>query len=109
MIDPISLLVAAALLGAGWLLGRHARLKSAPKQPKPMCMCDHHYGTHDAETGACQEAWTEKVNYHDTWVNCSCVRYTGPQPIEQYWVPPSADMSIVTAPLAFTDKEQSNG
>lgn len=104
MIDPLSVAVTLGVLGVGWLLGRHARIKSAPKQPKPVCMCGHHYGTHDPKTGACgdgedEQRWSSNKGTHFVTVSCSCVRYTGPQPIEQYWVPPSADMSIVTAPL----------
>ncbi|MER7280512.1 hypothetical protein ABT369_39345 [Dactylosporangium sp. NPDC000244] len=98
MIDPISAGVAVGLLSAGWLLGRHARLKAAPRQPKPVCMCGHHYGTHDPQQGCCEAQDLEKVNFKDVWVDCACVRYTGPQPVEQFWVPPAADMTIVAAP-----------
>lgn len=105
MIDPISVAIAAAVFVGGWLTGRHARLKRAPRrQPEPWCLCEHQYGAHDPETGACGTQDTERFQEHpggmyaDVWVTCPCVRYTGPQPIEQYWVPPSADMDIVTAP-----------
>jgi hypothetical protein len=103
MIDPVSALVVLGSLGAGWLLGRHARLKSAPpKPPQPICLCGHAYGIHDPETGACNEAHIKRENrggfiYTDE-IACPCLRYTGPQPVEQYWVPPAADMRIVTAP-----------
>lgn len=101
--DPITLTVGAGLVGAGWLLGRVARLKASPKQPKPVCMCGHHYGTHDPESGACdvagiEQRWTSSKGYHDVRTACPCVRYTGPQPVEQFWVPPAADMQIITAP-----------
>lgn len=105
MIDPVSAVVVLGSLGAGWLLGRHARLKRTPTstQPQPICLCEHHYGTHDPKTGACEASFV--TDRHDSrrglWqerVSCACVRYTGPQPIEQYWVPPAADMHIVTAP-----------
>lgn len=98
MIDPISVAVAAVVFVGGWLTGRHARLKRTPRQPKPWCLCGHQYGAHDPSTGECVEQEKERANYTDIWVTCSCVRYTGPQPVEQYWVPPSADMDIVTAP-----------
>jgi hypothetical protein len=107
VIDPVSVLIAAALFAVGWLLGRHARLKSTPKQPKPICLCGDHYGTHDPVTGECQAQEKERFQQdaggfsRDVWVRCACVRYTGPQPVEQYWVPPAADMSIVTAPRAI--------
>lgn len=106
MLDPISVASTLGLFAAGWLFGRHARLKRTPERPqlRPMCMCAHHYGAHDPQTGACQAQDKERFqrspggNYRDVWVDCPCVRYTGPQPVEQYWVPPAADMSIVVAP-----------
>lgn len=104
MIEPMSAVVGAALLAVGWLIGRHARLKANPKAPKPICMGEHHYGTHDPETGECRAEHKERFRAtaggweKDVWARCACLRYTGPQPVEQYWVPPAADMSIVTAP-----------
>lgn len=98
MIDPVSVIFTLATLATGWILGRHARLRAHPKPLQPICLCGDHYGAHDPETGECQEQDTEFLNGAQEWVRCSCVRYTGPQPVEQYWVPPSADMSIVTAP-----------
>lgn len=98
MIDPASVGIAVALLGTGWLIGRHGKLKSTPKQPKPICMCEHHYGMHHPETGQCQHRKLRTVNLANQWVMCRCVLYTGPEPIKQYWVAPAADMSIVTAP-----------
>lgn len=104
MIDPVSALVVLGSLGAGWLLGRHARLKSAPPEPpQPICLCEHAYGFHDPQTGACQEGtvvnfFSDKRGRYQETLRCDCRRYTGPQPVEQYWVPPAADMRIVTAP-----------
>lgn len=98
MIDPFSVAITLGVFGVGWLVGRHARLQAGPKQPQPICLCEHHYGAHDPATGACNAAELERVNYTDKWADCACLRYTGPQPVEQYWVPPAADMSIVTAP-----------
>lgn len=108
MIDPVSVAIALALLGAGWLAGRHARLKATPKPPvpvQPYCLCDHHYGAHDPDTGACNESevhsfFSDKRGKYQEALDCACLRYTGPQPVEQYWVPPAADMSIITAPRA---------
>lgn len=93
MIDPASVAITLALLGAGWLLGRHARLRTTLKSVQPICLCKHAYGFHAPQTGACQK--------RDGWGGrCDCRRYTGPQPVEQYRVPPAADMSIITAPRA---------
>lgn len=100
MIDPISAAIVAAVFAGGWLTGRHARLTRTPKPIQPICLCKDPYGTHDPKTGECG-AWhlVTKNHYgHEELVQCACLRYTGPQPVEQYWVPPSADMDIVTAP-----------
>ncbi len=109
MIDPVSIAIAAAVFAAGWLVGRHGRLRALgnqkPVEVKPICMCGHHYGTHDPTTGVCGAESKQRFqeyaggDYGDVWVRCPCVRYTGPQPVEQYWVAPHADMSIVTAPI----------
>jgi len=111
-IDALPMLVGATLVGAGWLLGRHARLKSVrgPEPVQPFCLCDHSYGHHDPKTGACNESTVcdfrsaEKGRYQRE-LACGCVRYTGPQPVESYWVPPAADMSIVTAPIERPGKD----
>lgn len=101
MIDPLSVAITLGVFGAGWLVGRRARLRARPKQKPPVCLCEHHYGTHDPETGECNASELQEVNLVDKWADCPCVRYTGPVPVEQYWVPPAADMSIVTAPRAL--------
>ena len=107
ILDLASVAVTLGALGTGWLLGRHARLRRTPNQPgqpQPICLCGHHYGTHDSATGGCGAQSKERFqgrpggDYCDVWIPCACVRYTGPQPVEQYWVPPAADMTIVTAP-----------
>ena len=103
MFDPLSLLAGATLVDAGWLTGRHARLKAAPKPILPICLCEHAYGFHDPKTGACKEGTVVKLyssargQYQET-LRCDCRRYTGPQPVEQYWVAPTADLHIATAP-----------
>lgn len=104
MIDPVSVITAGVIFLVGWLTGRHAKLKTHPKPPEPYCLCGHHYGAHDPGDGTCRTRDTEdhystdRGDYQVT-VPCPCRRYTGPQPVEQYWVPPASDMSIVTAPL----------
>jgi hypothetical protein len=106
--DPVTVALAAALFSGGWLVGRHARLKAKP--PLPYCLCKHHYGDHDPDNGICQAAWQEKQRSWDKatrWVErgCNCVRYTGPQPVEQFWVPPAAEMTIITAPRPVRDAD----
>jgi hypothetical protein len=104
MIDPLSATIVVTTFAAGWVVGRISRRKVPPGPVLPICLCGHHYGAHDPKTGACGTRVRTKVTtYHDL-IPCACARYTGPQPVEQYWVPPAADMNIVTAPRAIEEK-----
>lgn len=108
MIDPFSAAIVLAVFAGGWLTGRHARLKARPKEPKPLqpiCLCEHQYGSHDPQTGECNGSHREWINSKERMLGCACLRYTGPQPVEQYWVPPAADMRIVTAPRRENPEE----
>ena len=53
--EPVSLLVGAALLAAGFLGGRISRRKPTPPPaaPAPLCGCGHTLSQHDTETNTC--------------------------------------------------------
>lgn len=72
-------------IGAGYVV--HARInKSAvPALPKPICMCEHHYGEHEPKTGVCNVT-TVRISPVDIGrsFRCACLRYTGPEPLSQY-------------------------
>lgn len=57
-----------------------------PRPVKPECGCGHHYSFHNAETGRCH--WRKE---HPTGKKvpeeCSCQRYTGPEPLPTYYDP----------------------
>jgi hypothetical protein len=102
----IDMLIGAAIFAAGALLGRFlpAR-KRGPKPIKPICGCSHHHSMHDPETGQCHglvsggetAARDAKNNpvlddfgyVQKTYakVQCSCRRYSGPEPLPEYSAP----------------------
>lgn len=91
MIDPISLLVGGALLGAGWFCGRaHRKRSPMPVAPHSGCSCGHGYGSHEKD-GPCR-AQVERPHYYDNgsrsgfeWVPCPCLSYDGPEPLPRVW------------------------
>ena len=89
------------------------RRKRREKTPEPVCGCRHNLAFHDPETGRCNHTEqiilrNEEVVRHpsgnvvkspygelETIVvqtfagerRCGCVRYTGPEPLTQYYAP----------------------
>ncbi|MBF6135934.1 hypothetical protein IU501_23360 [Nocardia otitidiscaviarum] len=94
--DPISLVVGAGLLGAGWIMGRfghRAARKPASHAPaeRAVCGCGHDLALHDREAGQCHAEYMRKVGYGGgmrEWARCACRRYTGPTPLEELFSPP---------------------
>jgi hypothetical protein len=96
MIDPISLVVGAGLLAAGFLAGHLTARRSARRRPdgpqEPVCGCTHHRALHDPETGECHERVKVPLGGGGgySWELCLCRQYVGPEPIGSMWVPPVA-------------------
>lgn len=83
--------------------------KRQQDESKPICMCGDHYGTHDPQTGACnakkiEDFYSSEDGKYQKTLGCDCLRYVGPVPIETYWVPPAADMNLITAPRPLPEK-----
>lgn len=97
MFDPLSLIVGAGLLGGGWVAGRVSRRRAA-QQPQPvdaLCGCGHNLALHDRESGDCHAESMRKTGYGiKEWARCGCQRYTGPTPLEDFFVPPSLPPSV---------------
>jgi len=96
--------VGAMFFTWGWLAARKKYIRERP--PRPICFCKDPYGHHDPVTGVCNAqrlASTSRRGKH--FIPCGCVRYTGPQPVEQYWVPPAVDMKIITTPRQLDDND----
>ena len=79
--------IIAGLVAARWIVRR-------PTKPTgPVCSCSHGYSIH-GEDGECYGE-TRRRHYNSLghragykWVSCRCVRYDGPTPLSEVWVPP---------------------
>jgi hypothetical protein len=99
--DPISLLIGAAILLIGVVLGFvfgtfRRVLSPLEATPKAVCSCSHGLGQHDEKRGNChgqvlRRSMRDKAGnwLGDQWVQCTCRHYDGPQPIEQYLATPT--------------------
>jgi hypothetical protein len=72
-----------------------SRRPKIPKQPKPICGCNHHLAFHD-EDGVCHATKTHEATWGrnqsgfvvaTSWREdgCECRQYVGPKPTEQYF------------------------
>jgi hypothetical protein len=94
-VEPISLLVGAVLLAAGFGAGRFSRRRTPPAAPlTPICGCGHALSQHDPETHTChaelrRDAFDRRGRWSGhTWVPCTCRQYVGPRPIDEVFLPP---------------------
>ena len=93
--EPVSLLVGAALLAVGFLSGRLSRRKPAAPAapPAPLCGCGHTLSQHDTETNTCyaelrRDSYDKRGRWAGhTWVPCTCRQYVGPRPIDEVFAP----------------------
>lgn len=109
MIDLLAVGVGVVAWSVGVLTGKRRQKAKIPKEPEPICGCNHHFSMHD-ENGVCQSGWTDrvlvergqprtvqtgwngehhKVVYdHERWETvrkvCACRKYTGPEPLPRY-------------------------
>jgi hypothetical protein len=95
--DPLSLLAGAAIFAAGIAVGRLRRSERRPRKGA-RCGCGHDFAFHDIKTGECHVV-TKKAVAYDKWGTarewaedrCACRRYSGPEPLPQYYAPELAD------------------
>jgi hypothetical protein len=93
--EPVSLLVGAVLVAAGFVAGRLQRRRPGPPPPPvtPLCGCGHALSQHDRETATCyaelrRDAYDKRGRWAGhTWVPCTCRQYVGPRPIDEVFVP----------------------
>jgi hypothetical protein len=98
MLEGAAILLAGIVIGVlgDRLLSRHGRRVQAG--PVPVCGCEHSIAFHDSATGRCA-AMRKAANRWDEfgdpsgWVEepCTCRRYTGPEPLPQFYAPEIAD------------------
>jgi hypothetical protein len=94
VVEPISFIVGAGLLAAGFGAGRFGRRRpSAPKPLTPVCGCGHALSQHDVDTHTCyaelrRDTYDRKGRWAgDSWVPCTCRQYVGPRPIDEVFLP----------------------
>ncbi|MBV2366278.1 hypothetical protein ACFPZ0_18340 [Streptomonospora nanhaiensis] len=100
--DPVSLVVGAAIALGGVMIGRLLPRRSpaphpppavaaAPRTPQPICGCGHHLVFHDQESKLCQAQvvipgrWVGQSG--GTYRQCMCQGYRGPMPVDEYYAP----------------------
>jgi hypothetical protein len=93
-VEPVSLLVGAALLAVGFVAGRLQRRRPAPPPPvTPLCGCGHPLSQHDVDTHTCyaelrRDTFDKRGRWAGhTWVPCTCRQYVGPRPIDEVFLP----------------------
>jgi hypothetical protein len=94
--DPISMIIAVVILMTGFVLGRLRRTSTAAKAVEAVCGCKHGLHMH-ADDGKCHEinlipySWDSRYGQANRWneVACTCQKYVGPRPIEDYFATPS--------------------
>lgn len=91
MFDPLTILAAGVVAGAGYLTGRAGRRPKPKPASGPVCSCGHGFGTH-ADDGKRCAAQVERPHYYSNgarngyeWAACACLRYDGPDPAVWVW------------------------
>lgn len=92
--EPITLLVGAGLLAAGYAAGAlPRRRRRTPDEPtEARCGCGHGLDQHDPSTNECHAQTARCVFDNGRWkgdefVTCTCRQYTGPRPLEELFAP----------------------
>jgi hypothetical protein len=82
----IELLAGGGLVLAGYAVGRFTPgRRRQPKDPKPICGCEHDLSFHDIDSGECHAMVSTPSKYKE---QCTCRRYTGPTPLDTIYAPP---------------------
>lgn len=101
--EPVSLVVGAAIALGGVMIGRMIPRRQQPPPPQrpavpansgapqPICGCGHHLVFHEHESKRCQA----QVVIPGRWVGqsggtyrpCMCQGYRGPVPVDEYYAP----------------------
>ena len=78
VLSGISLLFAQAT-------ARRWRTYTKPIEPRPICGCEHHASFHDDE--GCHFSGPDSDPYARSHVECGCVKYMGPEPLPEAYLP----------------------
>jgi len=91
MIEGALILLAGII--AGVILRSLPPRRQAPKPVEAVCGCTHHYSLHDPQTGACNSlVQVARYSSGGSWTGydyapCACRRYSGPEPLPQFFAP----------------------
>ena len=103
--DPVTLVVGAAVALAGVFVGRMLPRRDRTPQrtlpehpppqqartPQPICGCGHHLVFPDKQSKLCQAQviipgrWTGQ--HGGTYAQCKCQGYRGPVPVDEFYAP----------------------
>jgi hypothetical protein len=94
-VEPVSLLIGAALLAVGYGAGLLTRRRPLPPPPPPVpvCGCGHPLSQHDTQTNTCyaelrRDTYDKRGRWAGVnWVPCTCRQYVGPRPIDEVFAP----------------------
>jgi hypothetical protein len=91
-VEPM--IVGAAIFALGALGGRFLPVRRrGPKAIQPECGCEHHRSFHEGGTGKCHYLEGKAIRFTGgdptAWekVACGCQKYTGPEPLPEYYAP----------------------
>lgn len=75
-------------------LGKELKSDAERRRLQPICGCTHNLSFHDRETGQCNAQNRVEVDWDDVGTpirwgqeQCTCRRYTGPEPMITYYAP----------------------
>jgi hypothetical protein len=94
-IDLVSLLIgycsALGTVAFGSVLSRAKARRNAALPSVARCSCGHTIAYHHADTQQCHiQLCTSR--FDNTWEQCSCQRYDGPTPIEDFFARPLPEL-----------------
>lgn len=98
-------IIFAAGLAIGFILGR---LRRSPVTVETICGCDHHLSMHDPATGRCNEVvhkWMLPNGELQTR-KCDCLRYVGPESINQPFTHPGYTMAVTPQQIQAPNEEE---
>jgi hypothetical protein len=95
VITLLEMALGGGLVLVGFVLGRVHRPARTVKPVAPICACGHPLSTHRRDTNECvkeikHEYWTSSAGTVVKFKPCPCVRYVGPEPLPEVWIPPAA-------------------
>lgn len=91
----LEMLIGAGIFAAGVAAGRFLPNRRRSNEPKPQCSCGHAVSFHGPD-GHCSAMVDVTKWENGRWLGnmreqCTCQRYTGPQPLPAFYAPEISD------------------